>query len=212
VCNTKSRRGNKYIVGIIDMFTGRSWTIPSPSNSAADVIRIITHWRVQTVNNKPIGMIMTDNASWAVSDEWTNAVDNMQTPQRKCGAYASTTRTAAPKAYSDVQTLCVVCTWRRQHSSATSIGAMRTFTQMPTYNTSHRRKTLLHQCNDGNMHIRRSASIPTPASYGPGGRSVFHTTRPDLASTLARTSGTCWDTPSNILATFTRFTTYTPTA
>jgi hypothetical protein len=106
VCNTKSRRGNKYIVGIIDMFTGRSWTIPSPSNSAADVIRIITHWRVQTVNNKPIGMIMTDNASWAVSDEWTNAVDNMQTPQRKCGAYENHQNGGAEGLFRRANPLC----------------------------------------------------------------------------------------------------------
>jgi hypothetical protein len=87
VCNTKSKRGNKYIVGIIDMKTTRSWAIPSPSNSAADLIRIFTHWKVQTIGNKPVGMIMTDNESWACSEEWTNAMDNMQIPQRKCGAY-----------------------------------------------------------------------------------------------------------------------------
>ena len=87
VCNTKSKRGNKYIVGIIDMKTTRSWTIPSPSNSAADLIRIFTHWKMQTIGNKPVGMIMTDNESWACSEEWTNAMDNMQIPQRKCGAY-----------------------------------------------------------------------------------------------------------------------------
>jgi hypothetical protein len=98
VCNTKSKRGNKYIVGIIDMKTTRSWAMPSPSNSAADLIRIFTpppsnsaadlihifaHWKVQTIGNKPVGMIMTDNESWACSEGWTNAMDNMQIPQRK---------------------------------------------------------------------------------------------------------------------------------
>jgi hypothetical protein len=87
VCNVKSNRGSKYIVAFVDVKTGRSWCIPSPSNSAADIIRIFHHWKVQTIKNRPIGVLMTDNEAWATSAEWDNALDNLQVNQRKCGAY-----------------------------------------------------------------------------------------------------------------------------
>lgn len=63
VCSHESRSGVTCLIGFCDSKTGKNWVIPLKSRHTSSVIAAMETWRVQMLNNTPVGHLRLDNDS-----------------------------------------------------------------------------------------------------------------------------------------------------